>query len=268
MLATTNGLNLYTKNYLVPNAAANVLVVHGLGEHCERYAHVAEALNGIGANVYTFDLRGHGKSEGEPVLIKNITEYREDVEAVYQTIEKDKPLFILGHSMGGLVALHFLLFGNPTDIRGVVLTGPAIKEGDDINFFTKLIVQILGRIAPKLQTVKLKPESISRDAVEVQKYITDPLVYSGGTKAGLGLALLNAISAIKPRFTAFQFPVLLMHGEADKITNLEGSKAFYAQCASQDKTLKVWDGAFHEILNETNKTEIIETMTDWIKTRI
>jgi acylglycerol lipase len=268
MLKTTNGVNLYTKNYLTPNAVANVLIVHGLGEHCLRYAHVAKALNDIGTNVYTFDLRGHGQSEGESVLIKNIDEYCEDVENVYKTIPKDKPFFILGHSMGGLITLKFLLFSKPTDIRGVVLTGPAIKEGDDINFVTKTIIQILGKIAPKMQTVKLKPESISRDTNEVQKYITDPMVYSGGTKAGLGLALLNAISDVKTRFENFKYPVLIMHGEADKITNPEGSKELFAKSKSEDKTLKIWNGAFHEIFNETNKTEVIAIMTDWIKARI
>ena len=268
MIATTDGISLYTKNYLVPTATASVLIVHGLGEHCERYAHVANALNGIGANVYTFDLRGHGKSEGESVLIKTIDEYRDDVKTVCRTIPTDKPLFIVGHSMGGLIVLHFLLLDQPTTIRGVVLSGPAIKEGTDINFFTKLIVQILGNIAPKLPTVKLKPESISRDATEVQKYISDPLIYIGGTKAGLGLALLKAIEAIKHRFADFAYPVLVMHGEADKITNPEGSKEFYGQCKSQDKTLKIWEGAYHEIFNETNKTEVIATMTDWVKARI
>ncbi len=268
MLATTNGLNLYTKNYLTPNAKASVLVVHGFGEHSERYAHVAEALNGIGANVYTFDLRGHGQSEGEPYLIKNIDEYRDDLLAVRATIPNDKPLFILGHSMGGLITLYFLLLNKPTDIRGVVLSGPAIKEGDDINFFTKLIARILGKIAPKLQLVKVNPEYISRDPKVVHNYIADPLVYNGGIKAGLGLALLNAIATVKSRFVDFTYPVLAMHGGADKVANIEGTKEFFAQCTSQDKTLKIWEGVFHEIFNETNKIEVIETMTNWIKARI
>ncbi len=268
MLKTTDGLNLYNQNYLIENASASVLVIHGFGEHCLRYAQVAKALNGIGANVYTFDLRGHGQSEGEPYLIKNMTEYRNDVATIYQTIPNDKPLFMLGHSMGGLITLDFLLFSKLGDVRGVVLSGPAIKEGDDINFFTKLIARILGKITPKLQLVKVNPQYISRDTAEVQKYIDDPLVYSGGIKAGLGLALLNAISAVKSRFTDFTYPVLCMHGEVDKVANIEGTKEFFAQCTSQDKTLKIWDGAFHEIFNETNKIEVIETMTNWIKDRI
>ncbi len=268
MIATTDGISLFTKNYLTPTATANVLVVHGFGEHCERYAHVADALNGVRANVYTFDLRGHGKSEGEPFLIKNIDEYRDDVETVYRTIPKDKPLFVLAHSMGGLIAIYFLLFSKPTDICGVVLSAPAIKEGDDINFFTKLVARILGKIAPKLQLVKVNPKYISRNPEEVQKYITDPLVYNGGIKAGLGLALLNAIAAIKSRFADFAYPVLVMHGEADKVANIEGTKEFYSQCTSADKTLKIWEGAYHEIFNETNKAKVIAAMTDWVKTRI
>jgi len=193
MIKTTDGLQLYAKNYLVDTPKANLLIVHGLGEHCERYAHVAKALNALHINVYNFDLRGHGKSEGTQAYIRKIDEYRED---------------------------------------------------------------------------KLDPKSISRDPKTVAEYTSDPLIYRDGTKAGLGLALLNAIKELKPRFASFDYPMLIMHGGADKITSPKGSKNLFEQSKSKDKTLKIWEGAYHEIFNETNQDEVIELMVNWVKDRM
>lgn len=266
MIKSSQGIELFSKNYLIENPKANILIVHGLNEHCLRYGHVAEALNEIGVNVYTFDLRGHGQSQGEKSFVADIDEYREDLENVYRTIPKTLPLFILGHSMGGMIAVKFLLF-NEKAVKGVILSGAALEIGEDITPITQKVVGFLGKIAPKLKTVKLDPTSISRDKDEVEKYVNDPLVSTDAAKAGMGLALLNCIKALKPRFKEFDYPVLIMHGGADKITNIKGSKSLFAQAINSDKTIKIWDGAYHEIFNEINKNEVIDFMTDWIKER-
>ncbi len=268
MIKTTDNLNLFTNNYLIESPKANILIVHGLHEHCLRYAHVAEALNKIGLNVFTFDLRGHGQSEGPKVNIKSVDEYREDVEIVYQSIPKDIPFFILGHSMGGLIVTDFLLFNERNNVNGVILSGPALEVGEDISYFLIKIVNLLGSILPNLPTQKLDVKLVSRDPVEVEKYAADQLNYLGGTKAGLGKALLERIGEIKPKFQNFNYPVLIMHGGADKITNIKGSKQLFTDAKSIDKTYKEWEGAYHEIFNETNKAEVIEYMTDWVEKRI
>ena len=268
MVKTTNGINLFTKNYFVENPKANILIIHGLHEHCLRYAHVAEALNKIGLNVYTFDLRGHGQSEGPKVNIKSMDEYREDVENVYRTVPKNLPIFILGHSMGGLITTDFLLFNEKTDIKGTILSGAALEIGEDISPILQKIVSFLGKIAPNLPTVKVNPKLISRDSDEVDKYIKDPLNYVGGTKAALGSAVIDKIKEVKTSFNAFNYPVLIMHGGTDKITNINGSKALFENAQSTDKTFKEWEGARHEIFNETNKTDVIKVMCDWIENRL
>jgi alpha-beta hydrolase superfamily lysophospholipase len=268
MVKSSRGILLHVKNYIIKDAKANVLIIHGLNEHCGRYTHVASALNEIGISVYTFDLRGHGKSEGEPSFVKDIDEYREDVENIFRTIPKNIPLFILGHSMGGMIAVKFLLFNEKTQVSGVILTGAALEVGTDITPLTQKVVGFLGKVAPKLKTVKLDPTSISRDPLEVEKYINDPLIHREGGKAGLALALLNEIKALKQQFKNFTYPVLIMHGESDKITNPEGSKSLYQQAVHKDKTLKLWEGAYHEIFNETNKAEVIAYMVSWIKNRL
>lgn len=268
MIKTTDNLNLFTKNYLIESPKANILIVHGLHEHCLRYAHVADALNKIGLNVYTFDLRGHGQSQGLKVNIKSVDEYREDVETVYRNIPKNIPFFILGHSMGGLIVADFLLFNERNDVNGAILSGPALELGEDISPILIKIVNLIGGLLPNLPTQKLDVKLVSRDPAEVEKYAKDPLNYLGGTKAGLGKALLNRITETKPKFESFDYPVLIMHGGVDKITNINGSKALFAQSKSVDKTFKEWEGAFHEIFNETNKSEVIDYMCDWIGEKI
>jgi acylglycerol lipase len=266
-MKSTNGINLFTKNYFVESPKGNILIVHGLHEHCLRYAHVAEALNKVGLNVYTFDLRGHGQSEGQKVNIKSMDEYREDVETVYRSIPKDIPFFILGHSMGGLIVTDFLLFNERNDVKGVILSGAALEVGEDISPILKKLANLIGGILPNLSTQKLDVNLISRDPAEVVKYKTDPLNYIGGTKAGLGKAVLSKIDEVKTKFEFFNLPTLIMHGGADKITNIKGSKELFEKAKSKDKTLKIWDGAYHEIFNETNKTEVINFMCDWIEKR-
>ena len=268
MQTTSDGFQLYTKNYLLANPNANLLLVHGMGEHCERYTHVAAALNTLGISVYSFDLRGHGKSTGDRVFIKDIAEYREDVETIYKTVPKDLPLFILGHSMGGLITLNFLLHQVRTEIKGVVLSGAALAVGDDITPVTQFVLKLVGNFLPQLKTLKLDPKSISRDEKIVEEYQTDPLIYHEGAKAGTGLALLKAIKEITPKFKDFNYPALFMHGEADKIVNPQGTKDLFAECKSTDKTLKIWDNAYHEIFNEINKNEVIDLMVKWIADRI
>jgi len=268
MINSLNGIKLHIKNWLITEPKANLLLVHGLGEHSARYEHVAKALNNIGVNVYSFDLRGHGLSEGPRAFVKDIEEYRQDLEIVYRKINKDLPFFMLGHSMGGLIVSHFLLYNERNDVKGVILTGSALEVGDDITPTKQKLIRVLNWISPKLRTVKLDPKRITRDATEVEKYINDPLIFHEAGKAGLGVALLNAIADIKPKFDGFDYPVLIMHGGVDTITNNEGSKALYTNSTSKDKILKIWEGAYHEIFNETNKAEVIEFMINWLKQRI
>lgn len=268
MLKSTDGIELFTQNFKVENAKASLLLIHGLGEYSERYKHVIKAFNKARVNVYTFDLRGHGHSSGERAFITNLNEYREDVEKVYRTVPKDLPFFVLGHSMGGLIAVHFLLFNERNDVRGVILSGSALEPGDDVTPLKQMIIRVVSKISPKIKTVKIDPKMISRDLKTVDNYKADPLIYHDGGKAGLAVALLDGIKLQQSRFELFNYPVLIMHGEADQVTNPEGSKKLYAEATSADKTLKIWEGAYHEIFNEVNKEEVIEHAVSWLINRI
>jgi alpha-beta hydrolase superfamily lysophospholipase len=265
---SNSNLNLHIQQFKIKNNKANIVIVHGLHEHSGRYAHVIAALNEAGLGVYTFDLRGHGQSDGVKNFISDIDEYRQDMENVLRQVPTDKPLYLLGHSMGGLIVMNYMLYRDRADISGVILSGPALEIGDDVSPMAIKILGVVGKYLPQLKTVKVKPSQISRDFNEVEKYKNDPLNSLHGTKAGLGIALLTAIQELKPKFPQFTHPILIMHGGADTITNPEGSRLLSETCESKDKTLKIWEDAYHEIFNEINKDEVIEYMLDWIKARI
>ncbi len=145
---------------------------------------------------------------------------------------------------------------------------PAFLEiGEDISPLLLKLANLIGGLLPNLSTQKLDVKLISRDPAEVEKYKIDPLNYIGGTKAGLAKAILNRIGELKPKYEFFNYPALIMHGSADKITNIKGSKELFESAKSTDKSLKIWDGAYHEIFNETNKIEVIKYMCDWIEKR-
>jgi acylglycerol lipase len=268
MVKSSKGIKLFTKNYLVKDAKANLLIVHGLHEHCLRYESFANVANHHKINVYTFDLRGHGQSGGDKFLVRDIHEYREDVENMFGTIPSGLPNFILGHSMGGLITVKFLLFRNRSHINGAILSAPALEIGEDVSPLTVKAVSIIGKYFPNLNTKSIKPELMSHDTKEVTKYIKDPLIKISGTKAGTGLALLNAINELKPGMKNFKYPVLIMHGGDDKITNPQGSLNFYNEAQSTDKKVKIWEKAYHEIFHESNKDEITKYCLDWILERI
>jgi alpha-beta hydrolase superfamily lysophospholipase len=261
-------IKLYQKNYIASHPRAAILLIHGLHEHCERYHELGELFQTNEISVYTFDLRGHGKSEGEKHFISSVDEYVEDVKMVFADIPKNLPLYVLGHSMGGLIAVNFLLANKDHKISGLILSGAALKPGKDITPFKEKLVRWLAVFFPKLKTVPVKPELVSRDKNEVNKYKNDPMIPLHGAKAGLGVALLNSMDNIKDRFSEISIPTLIMHGEADQLTDPDGSKIFFNNVGSQDKTLQIWPGCYHEIFNEINKSDILDYTLKWVEQRI
>ena len=261
-------VHLHQNHHLSNEPKATLLLIHGLHEHSGRYNQMGELFSNHGINVYTFDLRGHGKSEGERHFVSSVDEYVNDVEQVLEKIPNDLPIFILGHSMGGLIAVNFLLQSNYSGVSGLILSGAALKPGKDITPFKAMLVKWVARFFPRLKTLPVKPELISRDPAEVEKYMNDPFIPLYGAKAGLGVALLNAMERVKERYNQITMPALIMHGSDDQLTDPEGSKIFYEKVGSKDKTLQIWDGCYHEIFNEINKQEILSFTLDWIEKRI
>lgn len=271
MTTTDDGLQLHTRHW--PAAAAErgqVLIVHGLGEHIERYAHVATALAADGWSVHGWDHRGHGRSEGRRGDIPDAEALLRDTARVMDAVRKPGGRFaLLGHSMGGAVAARFAaeaLSARPAawsrPLHGLVLTSPALDAG--LSGAQKLALALAEKLAPGLAVSNgLKPEWISRDPAIVQAYASDPLVHDRIT-ARLTRFIVDAGARVIADAPRWQLPTLLMWAGADRCVAPRGSEAFAAAAPANAVATRHWPELYHEILNEPEKAEVIGVLRGWL----
>jgi alpha-beta hydrolase superfamily lysophospholipase len=245
---------------------AAVLLVHGYAEHIGRYEQFAATLNAAGIGVYALDLWGHGKSEGTYGFVPAFSAYTDGVKALLGEIAQrhpDTPRFLIGHSMGGLIAAAHLL-AHQSHYAGAILSGPAIKPAEEPSKLLIWVSRLLSAIAPKLGVLALDASGVSRDPAVVAAYVADPLVYSGKMSARLAAEMFDAMAAVRARAGEITLPILLLHGEADRLTAPEGSRYLKEHLASADRTLKLYPGLYHEIFNEPERDAVLSDVTGWI----
>jgi lysophospholipase len=251
-----------------PKAA--IMLVHGLGEHSGRYAHVAARLTAAGYAVHALDHRGHGKSGGKRAFVKTYDEFMSDLAQFRSIIEVEHPgtpLVVLGHSMGGNLALGHVL-DHQDGLAGLVLSGPAIQASDELSSAQVRVLSLLAKVAPGVRPRGLDASAISRDPDVVAAYRADPLVFTGKISAGLGAALLGAIDSFPARYARLTLPILVMHGTDDRLTPIAGSKALEAGSTNATVTSHYYDGLFHEIFNEPEKERVLDDLISWLDTTI
>jgi len=248
---------------------AVIALAHGLGEHIGRYAHVAQALTDAGYALIGFDLRGHGKSGGARGHFPSLDVVMGDIRQFFQFVSQrypNIPQFLYGHSLGGLLALTYAVQDNRLGLKGVMVTGSGLRSALQEQKAKIMMARILGSLAPAMTIPSgLDTKGISRDPAVVDRYGNDPLVHDKAS-LGLGKAALTAIDLCFARAREFAYPLLIMHGAADPITYPSGSEDF-ARLASQnnkDVTLKLWDGLYHEIHNESEQAEVFKVLIEWL----
>lgn len=253
----------------MPLPKAVVCLVHGLGEHTSRYAHVAEALGREGFVLFGADLRGHGRSGGARGHLSSIEDFMKDIDV---SVEQARlrypglPLFLYGHSLGGIQVLYHGLTRKP-NFKGVIATSPGLHTALEKQYFKVFMAKILGSLLPTSTLVSgLEPKDLSHDKAVVQAYINDPLVHDKIT-FGFGKVMTGVTGWVLAHAHEFPLPLLLMHGKADKIAFPSSSTEVAA--ALKDKcTLVLWDDAYHEVHNELEKDEFFKTMTLWMDARL
>jgi alpha-beta hydrolase superfamily lysophospholipase len=274
-LRSADGLQLHTRCWPVAGTArGSVVVVHGLGEHSARYAHVAAHLNGWGWNVVGFDHRGHGRSEGAKGRLDHADDFVRDLAAVIDTTRAQYTgtLVLLGHSLGGLIAARFVAEGlaaPPADwwraVDALVLSSPAIDPG--INAAQKALLGVLGPLAPNLAVNNgLKPAWISRDPAVVKAYVNDPLVHDRITPR-LVRFILDGGATVLQRAPQWEVPTLLIYAGSDRCVSPAGSRAFAAAAPPQTVTTREFAPLFHEIFNEPEKSEVFDMLGGWLAAR-
>jgi acylglycerol lipase len=268
---TTDGLTLYRQWWLpAEDPKAVVMLFHGLGEHSGRYAHVAAALNAAGYAVHAVDHRGHGKSEGKPVFVKSYGEFMSDLvlfRDLVETAHPGLPLFVLGHSMGGNLAVGHAL-AHQDGLAGLALSGPALKVGDDIKPIQVKIIGVLGKLVPGFRPQALDASSISRDPAVVEAYRNDPLVYTGKMTAGIGWALIERMTEFPSQYGQLRLPVLVQHGTADSMANVEGSRELERLATNATVTSHFYEGLYHEIYNEPEQQAVLADLVAWLDANI
>ena len=250
---------------------ATVALLHGLAEHAGRYAALAERLAAAGIELVAIDLRGHGRSPGERTWVASFDAYLDDAQALLDAASRPgTPLLLMGHSMGGTIATCFAIerlaaFADRTHpVSGLILSSPALAPGKDVPRWMLAASRVVSRLWPRYKAMKIEPALLSRDPLAVEANRTDPLVHHGAVPARTGAQILAAMARIEHGRASLRLPVLIYHGTADKLTEPEGSRAFAAHVGSRDCTLTLYEGAYHETMNDLDRDSVIDALTQWI----
>ncbi|MEN8255117.1 MAG: lysophospholipase [Verrucomicrobiota bacterium] len=265
-IESCDGLKLQGRDW-EPDAGTKAVVclVHGLGEHCGRYGHVAEAFNHAGYALVAFDQRGHGRSEGRRGQIPNYTALMDDIFQLLETAKKrhpDIPVFLYGHSLGGNLVLHYTLRRSP-ELAGLIASAPMLRMAHPRPQWQVALLEIPSALRlPSSFPNGIDAADLSHDPQVVQAYRDDPLTHERISPT-LAVEMIKNGEWNLAHAANLPCPLLLMHGNADRITSAEASKEF-ASRAGDVCTLKIWDGFYHELHNEPEKKYVLDYMLAWM----
>jgi alpha-beta hydrolase superfamily lysophospholipase len=246
---------------------AILLIVHGLAEHSGRYMNVVNHFVPLGYGVYGIDHVGHGKSAGKRVYVRRFQDFTDSLKTYLDMIREwhpQQPLFLVGHSMGGLIGAVYLL-DYRTELAGAVLSGPSVKIPDNISPAVVFVGRVLSALMPAFGLIQLEAEGVSRDPAVVQAYISDPLVYTGKTTARLAAEMLQAMKRVSAEGARITLPVLILQGGADRLVDPEGARMLHNLVQSTDKAIKVYDGFYHEVFNEPEHGQVMKDVEMWLE---
>lgn len=261
--------DLYVQTWQPAGAIRGVVaLVHGIGEHSGRYGYLVERLVGRGFAVAALDNRGHGRSGGIHGHIDSWAEYREDVHAFVHYVSTQfmrLPIFLYGHSLGGLIVTDYVLF-HPEGLDGLIVSGHPLRPTGSAKPVLILLARILSRYKPTISfPLGLDDNTLSRDPEVVRAYKEDPLVHRR-VSARWGTETLAAIDRVRARASEIRLPLLILHGGADRINSVDGSRELFGLASSPDKQIRIYPGGYHEPHNDLDRelvaTDVIEWLTD------
>ena len=273
MVASTSSLKsgLFYRHWAAEGVPQGVVLIsHGLGEHSGRYDDVAQALIRQQLHVYALDHIGHGHSPGRRAFIKQfseltqgVTELRAEIAEQYQ----DLPVILVGHSMGGLIAARVMLDAQD-DYSGLILTGPALGVPTPPPWWQVALLRVLSALMPASKALAIDAKAVSRDPSVVDAYTADPLVHHDNIPARMVVSLFDEGQFVLDNAGHITLPVLLLHGEEDQLTSVPASRQFIEALGASDKHLTIYPGMYHELFNEPERAEIIDTCIAWIRQRL
>lgn len=269
-LELRDGIQIYYLKDLVDNPKAIILINHGFAEHSSRYDYVAKKFNDANYSVYRYDLRGHGRTKSELGHIESFQDFIDDANEMVDLIKrenKDIPVFMLGHSMGGLItALYGIKY--PKSITGQIFSGAALGYLPSVEGIKKYLFLILNTFLKKTKINNPIDDSLCSVKEVFDDYISDDLVLKKASINFYVEFLIRGVESLNHGIKDYKYPCLLTHGEMDRVVPCKNSQRFYENISSIDKEIKIYDNLYHEILNEREKDQILEDMVQWLNQRI
>lgn len=258
---STGGLTIFEQWWAPPGEPrAVVAICHGYAEHSGRYAEVAAYLVERGYRVEALDLRGHGRSEGERVSVESYDDFLADLDGFLARVRErnpGRPVFLLGHSMGGGVVASYLVARKPA-LAGAIFSGPAVPGGRPA---------ARSGDTPPQRTGPLPANAISRDPAVVAAYENDPLVYRGPRTPKLGEAMASSRDRLLEGVGTITLPLLVLHGIEDLLVSWQAGQWLHDNAGSTDRTLKLYEGLYHEVLNEPERLQVLADLAAWLEER-
>jgi acylglycerol lipase len=249
---------------------AVLLVVHGLAEHSGRYKNLVNYFVPKGYAVYALDHRGHGKSDGVRCYVDRFSDYLADLKTFFNMVRKEHKgakIFLVGHSMGGTIAVPYAI-EHQQELAGVITSAPSLVASPTVSPALLAIAGVISALLPKMGVTVLDASTISRDKAVVDAYVSDPLVFRGKIPARTGAELANMWKTLPEKMPQIKLPILIMQGTADGLANPASSKLLYERVGSKDKTLKLYDGLYHEIFNEPEHKQVMADVEAWLAKHI
>lgn len=262
------GIEIFFQQWEAAHPQSNLIIIHGLGEHSGRYAHLIDSLQNKKISVYAIDHRGFGRSGGKKGHTDSFMDYIYDIKIFTNMIKDNHPnitTIMLGHSMGGVLAIKFAL-SHAEDVDALILSSPGLVPAIEVPAWKKRLGTFLADKIPSLPMPSgLDASTISRDSEVVRKYVADPLVHDKVTPR-FYVEYMKTVEECITRLPEITLPLLAFHGTADALVKDDASKIVYQKAGSKDKTLKLFEGLYHETMNELepDRKKVLKTVTDWI----
>jgi len=249
---------------------AVLFIVHGVGEYSARYTNVINRFVPLGYAVYGVDHIGHGKSEGEREMVSRFEDFTEPLITCRKMIAEAHPgvpVIIYGHSMGALIT-SFHLLDHQADFKAAIISAPPVKVPASISPLTVTLGKVISTIAPKMGLIGLDVYNLSHDKTVVDAYINDPLVFHGKMPARLSAEMLRAMMRVTAEANKIEIPLFILQGSADHLVDPSGAQMLYEKASSADKTLKVYEGLYHEVHNEPERELMFKDLEDWLEAHV